>query len=115
MSTYAVDTTLVERPTVFGNTTQYNVAEVIMANIPTLIAGGAGQAVTVTVDASEENLPADFNYTVVATPSVACSVNYDNKAADSFDVILTPLTSGVTLAAGTVDCVVTWPNGAEVQ
>lgn len=111
MSTVSVDTTLIERPTVYGNTANYyNVAEVIIPNIETEAGSGAGAAVTITVEFSEKNLPADLNYCIVATPSQACAVHFDNKAFDSFDVVLTPLTSGATLAAGTLDVQVIWPK-----
>jgi hypothetical protein len=112
MSTVNVDSTLIERPTVYGNTgTSYNVAELIIPNIPTEAGSGAGAAVTITVDCSEDNLPEDLNYCIQAVPSQACAVSYDNKATDSFDVILTPLDGGTTLAEGTLDVVVTWPRG----
>jgi hypothetical protein len=112
MTTVTVDSTLVERPTLYGNTDgYYNVAEVIIPNVPTLVAGGAGQAVTTSIAFSEENLPEDLNYVIQVTPDQACAVSYDNKSTTGFDVILTPLSGGVTLAAGTMDIVVTWPRG----
>jgi hypothetical protein len=112
MSTVTVDSTLIERPTGYGNTgTSYNVAEVIIPNAATPAGGGAGQAATVSFVFSESNLPADLNYTIEAMPDQACSVHYDNKATTGFDVILTPLASGTTLSAGTMDVVVTWPRG----
>jgi hypothetical protein len=110
MTTVTVDSTLIERPVAY-NTSGYNVAEVIIPNVPTLVAGGAGQAVTTSIAFSEANLPADLNYTIQAMPDQACAVSYDNKATTGFDVILTPLTSGVTLAAGAMDIVVTWSRG----
>jgi len=111
MSTVTVDSTLIERPTRYGNTSGYDVAEIIKANAATLIAGGAGQTVTASFVFSEKNLPATLDYCIEAMPNQACSVHYANKAVDGFDVILTPLTSGVTLAAGTVDVVVSWSRG----
>lgn len=110
MTTVTVDTALVERPAAWGNTAQYNVAEVIMPNNANPIAGGAGQAITVSVAFSEQNLPSTFDYTVVTTASQPCAVSYASKAVTGFNVILTPLASEI-LAAGTFDCVVTWPNG----
>ncbi len=114
MTTVTIDSLLIERPTAYGNTTQYGIAEMIIPNVPNLIAGGAGQTVVTTLVFSEENLPSDLEYTIEVTPSQACAVSWDNKAVDSFDVILTPLTSGVTLAVGTFDVKVTWQRGGAV-
>jgi hypothetical protein len=111
MSTVIVDTTLVERPTVYGNTSGYSIAEVIIPDVATPVAGGAGQAVTVSIVFSERNLPNSLEYVVQVTPSQACAVSYDNKTISGFDIILTPLSSGVTLPAGTMDVVVTWARG----
>jgi hypothetical protein len=112
MSTVTVDTTLIERPTVYGNTgTSYNVAEIIIPNIPTEAGSGAGADVTITVDCSEANLEESLNYCIQAIPSQACAVSYDNKATDSFDIVLTPLSGSTTLAEGTLDVIVTWPRG----
>jgi hypothetical protein len=108
MPTVTIDTTLIERPTLYGNTTGYNVNEVIAPNVATAAAGGAGQSVTTSIAASEKNLPASLNYTIEAMPSVACAVSYANKTTEGFDIIQTPLTSGVTLAAGTMDVKITW-------
>jgi hypothetical protein len=108
MATVTVDSTPIERPTVYGNTSGYSVAEVLASNVATLIAGGAGQAVTTSIAFSEENLPASLDYCITVTPDQACAVSYDNKATTGFDVILTPLSSGVILAAGTMDVVVSW-------
>lgn len=111
MSIYTVDSVLVERPTVWGNANGYNVAEVLMPNIPTDVSGGAGQDVTVSVVFSEGNLPTNLNYTIQAVANQACAISYDNKAITGFDIILSPLASGVTLAAGTVDVIVSWTQG----
>lgn len=104
-----VDSVLVERPTVYGNTGEnYKVAEVIMPNVATEEAAGAGDPVTLHIDFSEKNLPADLNYCVLATPHIACAVHSENKAIDGFDIVLTPLSAGVTLAASSVDINVQW-------
>ncbi len=110
MSTVNISTLLIERPASFANTEDgiYRVNKILMPNIATPIAGGAGQAVTVTLDFSENNLPADLNYTFVGTPSQACSVSWDNKDIGTVDMILTPLDSGTTLAVGTVDAEIIW-------
>ena len=114
MTTVTIDSTLIERPTVFGNTTQYNVAEVIASNVPNLIAGGAGQSVTTSILFSD-NQPSDTNYCISGVPSQPCAMNYANKTVEGFDVVMTPLSSGVTLAAGTFDLNISWPNGGEVE
>lgn len=106
-----IDYTLVERPTVYGNVDGYSVAEVIIPNAVTEVASGAGESVTTTFAFSQNNLPADLNYCVEAIPSQPCAVSYDNKAITGFDIILTPLSAGVTLAAGTIDVIVTWSRG----
>ena len=108
MPTVIVDTTLVERPTVYGNTSGYRVAEVIMANVAHLISGGAGQSITIPVEFSAENLPESLDYCIQGMASQACSMSYDNKTSSGFDVILTPKNSGIVLSAGTVDLKVTW-------
>lgn len=111
MTTVTVDTTLVEKPTVYGNTERYNVAEIIMPNNVTDVAVGAGQAVTTAI-AFAGDLPPTDDYTVSGTPSMACTLHAANKTTAGFDLVQTPLSSGVTLASGTVDLVVTWDNGA---
>jgi hypothetical protein len=117
MSTVTVDSTLVERPTVYANIDPdaevYNAAEIRMPNVATPAAGGAGQSVTVSIVVSESNLPADLNYTIEAMPGQECSVCYDeeSKTVDGFDIILVPLASDVTLQASTMDVVISWLRG----
>lgn len=111
MSTVTIDTLLIERPTRYGNTTGYNVAEIIAPNIPNPAGSGPGAAVTVSIVASESNLPADLEYTIEPTASQPCSFSYANKTTSGFDIVLTPLSSGATLSAGTIDVVVTWDRG----
>ncbi len=116
MSTYSVDTSaLTERPTIY-NTLQYNVAEILMPNVPNVVASGAGATVVVavvfdTTTAFVPNLPIDTHYNIEVCPSQACAVSYSAKTTAGFTVTLTPLTSGVTLAIGTIDVRVTFPNG----
>jgi hypothetical protein len=50
-------------------------------------------------------LPNDGYYSVLVTPSQNCPPSVSDKSTSGFTVTLTP-PSGVTLAAGTFDCVV---------
>lgn len=111
MSTVTVNTVLVERPTIYGNISGYNVASVIVPGVANAAGGGAGQTVTVSLAFSEQNLPSDLSYAISLSASQACSISWANKAAAGFDVILTPLNSGVTLSAGTFDVSVSWSHG----
>ncbi len=116
MSTETVDTSqLIEVPTIY-NTDQFNVVELLIPNITTSVAGGAGQTVTVnvvfnTTTAYLPVLPGDTEYTVSGMASQACTLSYSAKTVNGFTLTLTPLTSGVTLSAGTVDLVVKYQNG----
>jgi hypothetical protein len=71
---------------------------------------GAGSAVTTAVSFkdqwSQPLLPASLNYAVVVTPSQACFASVTNKTPSGFNVVLTPVTSATTLAAGSFDAVV---------
>lgn len=109
--TTTVNTVMIERPAVFGNCSAYHVSEVLIPNIANAAAGGAGQTVTLPIVFSQQNLPASLNYTIQAVANQACAVSYTSKATTGFSLVLTPLTSGITLASGTVDCIVSWGNG----
>ncbi len=108
MTTITVDTVLIERPTRYANAAGYEVNEVIIPNAASPIAGGAGQTVTVSFAFNQQNLPAALNYVIQASASQACAVSWANKAVNGFDIVLTPLSGGVTLAAGLIDLKVTW-------
>jgi hypothetical protein len=69
---------------------------------PNVAAAGAGDAVQVTV--SGLSLPAT-PYVVHAAPSQPAVVSVSAKTTSGFTVTLTPLTTGTTLGAGTVDIV----------
>jgi hypothetical protein len=114
LMTVTVNSVLVERPTVYGNTSAYNVAEVIIPNVPNPAGGGAGDAVTVPIVFNQSNLPSDLDYTVEITPNQACSASYTSKATTGFSVVLTPLTSGATISIGVFDVVVTWDNAGQL-
>lgn len=113
MSTVTVNTTLIERPTVYGNipATDYRIAEVLIPGVATAGAGGAGQAVTTSIVFNPDNLPSNLNYCIQAVPSQACAISYSSKAVTGFNIVLTPLSGGTTLSAGTVDIIVTWSVG----
>lgn len=117
MSTVNVSVVPIEKPTVWSNTTGYSVGEIVIPGAVTPVAGGAGADVTVTFDIDfastnpefAETMPAIYN--IQATPSQACAVSYVKTSQTSFNIILTPLDAGVTLAAGTVDVIVTFSRG----
>ncbi len=74
----------------------------IYAGVATPAAAAAGDAVTVTQTLSGELPP---NYVVQVTPSQPCVVSV-SKSGNVATVTLTPLSSTVTLAAGTIDILV---------
>lgn len=120
MPTFTVDTTLAERPTVYGNATNassvtgYNVAEILMPNIATAAGSGAGATVTTSI-VFGGNLPQDTNYTVRGTASQACALSYTSKTTSGFNIVQTPLSGGATLSSGTIDLNVSWPNGVSAS
>lgn len=71
---------------------------------------GAGASVSVNVSFVDQwgsgLLPASLAYTVMISPSQACVWNVTAKTASGFTVVLTPLSSSTTLAAGTFDLAV---------
>jgi hypothetical protein len=111
MTTVTVDSSLIERPTRYGNSTGYSIAEVIIPNTANVAGSGAGASVTVSIAFSEGNLPTDLSYTIMPSASQACAISWANKAVTGFDIVLTPLTSGATLSSGTFDITVTWSRG----
>lgn len=112
MTTATIDTTTItERPTAYGNFNCYSVAQIVIPNVATPVASGAGAVVTVTVLFNGEQ-PTDTNYEVQVTASQACAVSVPTKLTTGFEFQLTPLTSGVTLSAGTADVCVKWKVGA---
>lgn len=103
----AIDSLLIERPVAFANLPENSYAGCIM-QIPNLAndaGGGAGQAVTVSVEVSgDPGLPED--YSVLVTPDQACAVHWENKTSTGFDVVLTPLSGSATISAGFIDVTV---------
>lgn len=72
--------------------------------IATTIGGGAGQSVTLTVNATlipGLSLPPAYNVHVTPNQDAVCFVT--NKTASGFTVTLNPRLAANTLAAGTVD------------
>ena len=51
-------------------------------------------------------LPENGAYAVLVSPSQPATVNITGKTASGFSVLLTPVPSTVTHAAGTFDCVI---------
>jgi cytoskeletal protein RodZ len=72
--------------------------------VANLAGGSAGVAVTTAVAFAPGALPA--SYAVHVTPSQACFISVTTKTNTGFNVVLTPTTGSVTLAAGTFDVVV---------
>jgi hypothetical protein len=74
--------------------------------------GGAGQSVSVNMgSAFQDNygvgiLPADGQYAVHITPSQSATASVNSKTASGFNVVLTPVPTTATLAAGTFDVTV---------
>lgn len=75
----------------------------IYNNIATAAGAAAGDAVTVPLTLKGE-LPPSYN--VQVTPSQPCAVSVA-KSGNQITVTLTPLSSSATLAAGTIDVLVT--------
>jgi hypothetical protein len=76
-------------------------------------AAGSGQGATVTVQCNfvgqwgQPLLPSPSSYVVSVAASQACFHSVSNKTASGFTVVLTPTSSTATLAAGSIDCIVT--------
>lgn len=102
----SIDSTAIEKTARFINTTGYAVYTAILNDLANLVGGGAGQAVTTAVALS--GLPASLDYTINITPNQACAASWSAKTSSGFNVVLTPLNTGDTIAAGTFDVVVTW-------
>ena len=75
----------------------------IYNNVTTAAAAAAGDAVVTTLTLQGELPP---SYGVQVTPSQACAVSVA-KAGNVVTITQTPLASTVTLAAGTIDVLVT--------
>ena len=92
--------------TVDGATPTNRTDRIIVGFLPAVAnpAGAEGAAVTVTI--SGLTLPA--TYAVHATPSQAAiaSVPANSKSFGGFNLVLTPLSSSQTVAAGTTDLVI---------
>jgi hypothetical protein len=86
---------------------------VALAGVANAAGSGAGASVTVPIAFTDQYgtglLPSGNgtqNYSVQITPSQACLVAITNKTSSGFNVVLTPTSSGATLAVGTFDVVV---------
>ena len=75
----------------------------IYNNVPTAAAAAAGDAVVTTLTLQGELPP---SYGVQVTPSQPCAISVA-KAGNVATITMTPLASTVTLAAGTIDVLVT--------
>ncbi len=76
--------------------------------VPNAAGGSAGASVTTPITFTDQFgnglLPAV--YTVHVMPSQTCFATITGRSATGFNVVLTPVTSGTTLAAGTFDATV---------
>ena len=75
----------------------------IYNNVPTAAAAAAGDTVVTTLTLQGELPP---SYGVQVTPSQACAIS-TSKSGNVVTITMTPLASTVTLAAGTIDVLVT--------
>jgi hypothetical protein len=112
MTTVNVNTTLVQRPTVYGNTAgMYNVAKVIVPGVATAAGSGAGATVVTTIAFTGSNLPPSTAYTIQGFGSQAQALSFSAKTTTGFTLTQTPLSGALTLSSGTVDLVINWGNG----
>jgi hypothetical protein len=90
----------------------YSPTCMVSCNVANVAGGGAGASVTVDLTTAYRDqysngvLPSDGNYAVIVTPSQAATANVTGKTASGFSVVLTPVLSSATLAAGTFDLIV---------
>jgi hypothetical protein len=81
------------------------------ATVANAAGSGAGASVTVTVNNIIDSfgdglLPSDTDYVVNALASQPATVTVSGKTASGFTLTLAPISSGTTLAAGTIDVMV---------
>lgn len=101
----AIDATIIDKVTGYANVADqndaYRVVRVLLPNIPNVIGGGAGAAVTTAV--AFPGLPANGNYVVNVTPNQDAVAYVNAKTTTGFNVVLNPRLAANTLAAGTFD------------
>jgi hypothetical protein len=93
--------------TVDGATPTNRTDRVILGFLPAVANPAGAEGAAVAVPISGLVLPASYN--VQVTPGQACvaSVNPTSKGFGGFTVTLTPLSSSQTIAAGSIDILVT--------
>ena len=102
-----VDSTLIERPFQLGaNSTGYAVNEIQIPNVAHSAGTGAGATVTIDFVATGPGLPS--SYGIWLNPSQACAISWSSKTTTGFTVTLTPLSSSLTIAGGTIDVLIRW-------
>jgi hypothetical protein len=88
---------------------------IVLAETSVANAAGSGDGASVTTPLTFEDqfgngqLPGDSGqgrYTVSVTPSQPCVATVTGKTSSGFNVVLTPLSSGAALAAGSFDLIV---------
>jgi hypothetical protein len=90
-----------------GSTPTARTDRIIVAHLPQVpnVAGGsAGAAVTVAI--SGLTLPAAYAVHVTPGSAVIASVLQSSKTNSGFSIVLTPLSSSATVAAGAIDVTV---------
>jgi hypothetical protein len=90
-----------------GSTPTTRTDRLILAFLPQVanLAGSATGA-TVTVPISGLSLPASYNVQVTPGSGVVASVLQSSKTFSGFSIVLTPLSSSATVAAGAIDVMV---------
>lgn len=93
--------------TVDGSTPTNRTDRVQVAFLPQVAnVAGAAAGDTVTVAIGNLVLPSVYNVQVTPGSGVAASVLQSSKTNTGFSVVLTPLSSSVTVAAGAIDVMV---------
>ncbi len=105
----------VDKPTAYVNapSSSYRAVIAVINNLVNGAGGSPGTAVTVPVVLSDiipdfDNLPADLNYGIQVSANHAVNCSWSAKTVDGFNVVLTPLNAGDTVAAGLFDVEVSW-------
>ena len=83
-----------------------HIAPIAIIGVPNSAGSGACNSVTVPVSLPVMPPFFDGRYAVSVSCSQACFAAITAKTASSFNVVMTPTTSSVTLAAGSIDVTV---------
>ena len=98
-------TAIIDKPTAYLNVpdiiTDYRVVNAIFSQIATPAGSGAGASVTISFSVAPVEISGD--YSVLASADQECFCKVTNRTSTGFDVVLTPPTALLTLAAGFID------------